>query len=569
VPDGDSDDEPAFTVIASSALQGIRNLRPELGETVVVTGLGLIGLIAAMLLKANGCRVVGIEFDKAKNAIAEKNGILTVNPAEGADPVRFVEELTGGVGADGVLITASSKSDDIIHQACQMCRKRGRLVLVGVVGMNMRRDDFYKKELSFTVSCSYGAGRYDEEYENKGHDYPVAYARWTEKRNFEAVLQTLEAGSLDVRQLITEEVDLQDYARIYGDMRKQGSIASIIRFPEDAPESRTVELAAGTAAAPGGKFGIIGAGNYTSSMVVPCLRKAGAPIRGIASAGGLNAKILARKAGAELATSDYRELLSDPQVGTVIITTRHNLHAPMVREALESGKNVFVEKPLCLNEEQLEGILEAAGKAPEGTTLTVGFNRRFSPFAVKMKSILGDAPMNIVATMNAGFIPPEVWVHDLETGGGRIIGEACHFIDLCSFLAGSPVAAVCMNALGENPEDNTDNASILLRFENGSNAVINYFANGSKSYPKEKVEVFCQGKVLSLDNWRKLSAFGVRGFRTVRGRMDKGQARQFALLTERLRKGGEPLIPLGSIVNTTRASFAALRSLKEKRWIEL
>ena len=569
VPDGVSDDEAAFTVIASIALQGIRNLRPELGETVVVTGLGLIGLIAAMLLKANGCRVVGIEFDKAKNAIAEKNGILTVNPAEGADPVRFVEELTGGVGADGVLITASSKSDDIIHQACQMCRKRGRLVLVGVVGMNMRRDDFYKKELSFTVSCSYGAGRYDEEYENKGHDYPVAYARWTEKRNFEAVLQTLEAGSLDVRQLITEEVDLQDYAQIYGDMRKQGSIASIIRFPEDALESRTVELAAGTAAAPGGKFGIIGAGNYTSSMVVPCLRKAGAPIRGIASAGGLNAKILARKAGAELASSDYRELLSDPQVGTVIITTRHNLHAPMVREALESGKNVFVEKPLCLNEEQLEGILEAAGKAPEGTTLTVGFNRRFSPFAVKMKSILGDAPMNIVATMNAGFIPPEVWVHDLETGGGRIIGEACHFIDLCSFLAGSPVAAVCMNALGENPEDNTDNASILLRFENGSNAVINYFANGSKSYPKEKVEVFCQGKVLSLDNWRKLSAFGVRGFRTVRGRMDKGQARQFALLTERLRKGGEPLIPLGSIVNTTRASFAALRSLKEKRWIEL
>ena len=569
VPDGVSDDEAAFTVIASIALQGIRNLRPELGETVVVTGLGLIGLIAAMLLKANGCRVVGIEFDKAKNAIAEKNGILTVNPAEGADPVRFVEELTGGVGADGVLITASSKSDDIIHQACQMCRKRGRLVLVGVVGMNMRLDDFYKKELSFTVSCSYGAGRYDEEYENKGHDYPVAYARWTEKRNFEAVLQTLEAGSLDVRQLITEEVDLQDYAQIYGDMRKQGSIASIIRFPEDALESRTVELAAGTAAAPGGKFGIIGAGNYTSSMVVPCLRKAGAPIRGIASAGGLNAQILARKAGAELASSDYRELLSDPQVGTVIITTRHNLHAPMVREALESGKNVFVEKPLCLNEEQLEGILEAAGKAPEGTTLTVGFNRRFSPFAVKMKSILGDAPMNIVATMNAGFIPPEVWVHDLETGGGRIIGEACHFIDLCSFLAGSPVAAVCMNALGENPEDNTDNASILLRFENGSNAVINYFANGSKSYPKEKVEVFCQGKVLSLDNWRKLSAFGVRGFRTVRGRMDKGQARQFALLTERLRKGGEPLIPLGSIVNTTRASFAALRSLKEKRWIEL
>ena len=569
VPDDVSDEEAAFTVIASIALQGIRNLKPELGETIVVTGLGLIGLIAAMLLKANGCRVVGIEFDPAKTAIAEKNGILTVNPAEGADPVRFVETLTGGVGADGVLITASSKSDDIIHQACQMCRKRGRLVLVGVVGMDMRRDDFYKKELSFTVSCSYGAGRYDEEYENKGHDYPVAYARWTEKRNFEAVLQTLSDGGLDVRQLITEEVDLEDYSLIYGDMRKKGSIASIIRFPEDAPESRTVEVSAPASAAPGGKFGIIGAGNYTTSMVVPCLKKAGAPIRSVASAGGLNAKIVARKAGAELASSDYRELLADPEVGTVIITTRHNLHAPMVREALEAGKSVFVEKPLCLNEEQLDSILEALGKAQDGVTLTVGFNRRFSPFAVKMKSILGDAPMNIVATMNAGFIPPEVWVHDLETGGGRIIGEACHFIDLCSYLAGSPVAAVCMNALGQNPEDNTDNASILLRYANGTNAVINYFANGSKSYPKEKVEVFCQGRVLALDNWRKLSAFGVKGFRGMRGRMDKGQRRQFALLTERLRNGGAPLIPAESIINTTRASFAALRSLKEKRWIEL
>lgn len=569
VPDNVSDEEAAFTVIGSIGLQGIRNLNPQLGETVVVTGLGLIGLVVAQLLKANGCRVIGTDFDQQKVDMANSFGVTAINPAKGIDPVKFVLEQTNGVGADGVIITASTKSDEVIHQSCDMSRKRGRIVLVGVIGLNMRRDDFYKKELSFQVSCSYGAGRYDEEYENKGHDYPIAYVRWTEKRNFETILQTIASGGLNVKALITEEVELKDYNEIYGDMRKRGSIASIIKFPEQPNVNRVVNVEGNKFSAGNGKIGIIGAGNYTSSMVVPCLKKANAKIKYIASAGGLNAKILAKKAEAEAATSDYQEILKDPEVDMVIVTTRHNLHAKMVLEALQANKSVFVEKPLCLHPEELDAIEKAYEAADKNVTLTVGFNRRFSPFATKLKSMIGDGPKNIIATMNAGFIPKEMWVHDLEIGGGRIIGEACHFIDLCSYLAGSRVKAVCVNALGENPEENTDNMSILLQYENGSNAVINYFANGSKAYAKERVEVFSQERVFVLDNWRKLTGYGAKGFSKMSGTMDKGQKNQFALLNERIINGGESLIPFESIINTTRASFACIQSLKEHSWISL
>ena len=569
IPDNVTDEEATFTVIGSIGLEGIRLLKPEFGETIVVVGLGLIGLVTAQLLKSNGCNVIGVDFDQQKIDLAISKGIVAINAGKGVDPVQFVEEQTNENGADGVIITASSKSDDVIHQACEMSRKRGRIILVGVIGMNMRRDDFYKKELSFQVSCSYGAGRYDEEYENKGHDYPLAYVRWTEKRNFETILNSISTGRLDVVALITEEVDLADYEAIYGDMRKRGSIASILRFPEQTSIERVVEVQ-GNRFSPGkGKIGIIGAGNYTSSMVVPCLMKAHASIKYIASAQGLNAKILAKKAGAELATSDYTEILKDKDVDLVIITTRHNLHAKMTTEALQAGKNVFVEKPLCLNEGELESIISSYNNAPAGTTLTVGFNRRFSPYAVKLKQMCGQGPKNIVATMNAGFIPPEMWVHDLEIGGGRIIGEACHFIDLCSYIAGSRVISVCMNALGETPEENTDNASILLKYENGSNAVINYFANGSKSYAKERIEVYAQQKVFVIDNWRKLEGYGVKGFSKKSGTLDKGQKDMFAQLNERIINGGESLISFDSIVNTTRASFAAIRSLKERKWIDV
>lgn len=569
VPDNVTDDEAAFTVIGSIGLEGVRLLKPELGETIVVVGLGLIGLMASQLLRASGCRVIGVEFDQAKLDLAASWGVIPVNPARGDDQVKVVEQLTGGVGADGVLITASAHDDSIIHNSCLMCRKRGRIVLVGVIGLNMRRDDFYKKELSFQVSCSYGPGRYDDDYENKGIDYPLPYVRWTEKRNFETILQSISQGGLNVKSLVTEEVDLKDYLEIYGDMRRRGSIASIIRFPEDEKIERVVDVADNHFDAATGKIGIIGAGNYTSSTVVPCLKRCGARVKYVASAGGLTAKVVAGKVGAEKATSDYHEILNDPEVSLAIITTRHNMHARMVLETLQAGKSVFVEKPLCLNAGELDGIINAYKAAKPGTALTVGFNRRFSPFAIKLKKMTGEGPKNIIATMNAGFIPKEVWVHDLAVGGGRIIGEACHFIDLCSYLAGSKVVSICMNAMGENPQENTDNASILLRYENGTNAVINYFANGSKSYAKERVEVFSQERVFILDNWRCLTGYGVKGFSRIKGRMDKGQKNEFALLAERTKNGGEPLIPFESIINTTKASFAAIQSLRERRWVDI
>lgn len=570
VPNNVTDEQAAFTVIGSIGLEGIRLLKPELGETIVVVGLGLIGLIVAQLLRSNGCRVIGVEFDQAKLDLAAKWGVIPVNPAKGDDQVKVVEELTNGIGADGVIITASAHDDSIIHNACMMSRKRGRIILVGVIGLNMRRDDFYKKELSFQVSCSYGPGRYDEDYENKGLDYPLPFVRWTEKRNFETILMAIENGGLDVDSLISEVVDLEDYNQIYGDMRKKGVIASIVRYPSETNGSNHVKLETKAFEGKTGKLGIIGAGNFTTATVIPALLKCKANVKYISSrTNGLEAKTAAKKMGAEIATTDYTTILNDPEVNMVICTTRHDMHRRMVCETLAAGKSVFVEKPLCLNETELTEITEAYKAAPHGTTLTVGFNRRFSPFAVQMKKLLGEGAKNIVATMNAGFIPPEVWVHDLQVGGGRIVGEACHFIDLCSYLAGSNVISVCVNALGQNPQENTDNMSILLRYENGSNAVINYFANGSKSYPKEKVEVFFQEKVLTLDNWRVLTGYGFKNFKKMKSSMDKGHKAEFSLLNDRAQNGGEALIPFDSLVNTTKASFACITSLKENRWVSL
>lgn len=570
IPENVSDEEAAFTVIGSIGLQGIRLINPQLGETVVVIGLGLIGLIAAQLLQANGCRVIGIDFDEEKVQLAREKNIIGINPTKGTDPVKYVLEETASYSADAILITASTKTDEVIHQAAEMSRKKGRIVLVGVIGLGLRRDDFYKKELSFQVSCSYGPGRYDDDYENRGIDYPLPFVRWTEKRNFETVLQAIAMGRIDVKSLITEEVKLDNYKEIYGDMRKHGSIASIIKYPSDSKMRTVVEVTSLNFTGTKGQIGIIGAGNFTSATMLPALTKSKACIRYIASAQGLSAKILAKKVGAKRATSDYHEILKDDVVDLVMITTRHNLHAPMVLDALYAGKHVFVEKPLCLNQKELGEIVTAYQMAQKnGVTLTVGFNRRFSSFAVKMKELAGKGVKNIIATMNAGFIPSEVWVHDLKTGGGRIIGEACHFIDLCSFLTDSIVTSVCMNAMGENPEENTDNASILLRYKDGSNAVINYFANGSKSYSKERVEIYTQEKTLVLDNWRELKGYGCKGFTKMKKSMDKGHTTQFSLLNERILRGGEALIPFCSIINTTKASFACIESLKLNKWIEI
>lgn len=569
IPDNVSFEDASFTVVGAIGLQGIRLINPTFGETIVVTGLGLIGLISAQILKANGCNVIGIDFDKEKLELASSWGITAINAAEN-DVVKTIETLTNNHGADGVLITASAQTDSIISESAQMCRKRGRVVLVGVIGLNISRSDFYDKEISFQVSCSYGPGRYDSNYEEKGLDYPIGFVRWTEKRNFEAILGALSTKSLKVSELITERVELEDYNKVYDNLSKKGAIASIINYTSTLDDVLSSKIAVNSnlSRPTSGVIGIIGAGNFTSSMIVPTLSKLGANIRYIASSKGLSSTLLAKKYGIGYSTTDYSEILNDSTTDSIIITTRHNQHAKQVLEGLKAEKHVFVEKPLAINIEDLGNILDSIRKTE--TTVTVGFNRRFSPFSISAKEALGSdpGPINVTATMNAGEIPLEHWVQDMEQGGGRIIGEACHYIDLISYFTGSKVKSVLLASNGTNPKDNTDNASILLKYENGSLGVINYFSNGSKSYPKERIEIFQSGKNIIIDNFKQIQFFGFRnkGFKKTQ---DKGHSNQFKNWLDMIQKGGEPIIPFDSIYNTSKASILCIESLKTNSWVDV
>lgn len=577
IPGNVSQEEATFTVVGSIGLQGIRLCAPTFGEAIVVIGLGLIGLLTAQLLAASGCRVIGIDIEKEKCSLAEKWGVITVNPSDGTDPIKAVLDSTHGIGADGVIITASAKSNDIISQSAQMSRKRGRIILVGVIGLNINRTEFYDKELLFQVSCSYGPGRYDDNYEQKGIDYPLGYIRWTEKRNFEAVLQAISSGNLNVKELITEIVDINDFNKVYGNIGRSRSIASIFKYPVPDDTSKnpapqhTIELSKVKSEGAKGVVGVIGAGNFTKMTMLPAMEGSGAIFKYIASSGGVTGTSLARKFGFSFSTTDYKQILTDKDVDIVIITTKHNTHAKFIIESLHADKHVFVEKPLALDEEQLISIIDTYNEVNGRKSLMVGFNRRFSPHTQAIKKSLGlnPGPVNLNLTMNAGFIPKEVWVHDMSIGGGRIIGEACHYLDLCVFLTGSEIVSVCMNGMGENPASNLDNASILLKFKNGSNAVVNYFANGSKAYSKERLEVYSRERIWITDNFRTTKAFGVKGFKNIKTKVDKGHKVQFHKYIERIQNGGEPLIPFNEIVNVTKASFAAIQSLKEKRWIDI
>jgi predicted dehydrogenase/threonine dehydrogenase-like Zn-dependent dehydrogenase len=566
IPASVSDEEAAFTVIGSIALQGIRLCNPTFGETIVVTGLGLIGLITAELLLANGCNVIGIDVDESKIVLAEQKGIICINPKQNADVVKFVKEKTNSTGVDGVIITASAKSDDIVAQAAQMSRKRGRIILVGVVGLNLSRADFYEKELSFQVSCSYGPGRYDDSYEKYGNDYPLAYVRWTEKRNFEAILNAIASGKLDVQSFITDRVPLHDYKQIYDNLGSKKSIASLLIYPETSDDKSIIYISSADFKKQQGGIGIIGAGNFTAMTMLPALKKLNANLISIASAGGVTGTALSKKYLIAKSTTDYKEVINDTDVDLIMITTRHNLHAAMVVEALKNKKHVFVEKPLALNADELNAIINVYDGT---TTLTVGFNRRFSPHTQKIKQLVKGSELNVIATMNAGFISTESWVQDLQSGGGRIIGEACHYIDLISFITGSEVKEVCMNAMGLYPKENTDNASVLLKYENGSTGVINYFSNGSKNYSKERIEVYFQEKTIVVDNFKTTTGYGFKNFSALKTKIDKGHTAQFKLLKDRLENGGKSLISFNELVNTTKTSFAAIESLKHKSWIKI
>ena len=567
VPDTVSDDEAAFAVLGAIALQGIRLVQPTLGEAVVVTGLGLIGLMTVQLLRAHGCRVLGIDLDPAKLRLAEGFGAETVDLSVGGDPVAAAQAFSRGRGVDAVIITASTKSSEPVRQAAVMSRKRGRIVLVGVTGLELSRADFYEKELTFQVSCSYGPGRYDPNYEDKGQDYPVGFVRWTEQRNFEAVLDMMAAGRLDVKPLVSHRFAIAEAGRAYdlvtGDAPSLGILLDYpdaATRPAEALRQRTVELAPAAARQPAVRkvsLGVIGSGNYATAVLIPAFKSAGARLVSVASNAGVSGVHAARKFGFRRATTDVAELLEDPSVRAVVIATRHDTHADLVGRALDAGKHVFVEKPLALSRDEIARIEAARSRAVASGAdplVMVGFNRRFAPHVLKIKSLLDgtSGPKSFVMTVNAGAIPPEHWTQDREVGGGRIVGEACHFIDLLRFLAGAPIVSQHVQPMDSSAGDT---ATITLAFADGSVGTVHYFANGSKAFPKERLEVFAGGRILQLDNFRSLTGFGWPGFRKLNlWQQDKGQKACAAAFVRAVEQGGPAPIPFDELLEVSRAT---------------
>jgi predicted dehydrogenase/threonine dehydrogenase-like Zn-dependent dehydrogenase len=568
IPEGVSYEEACFTVVGAIGLQGIRLVQPTFGEKVVVIGLGLIGLITIQLLKANGCEVIGFDLEDDKIRMAHLLGIEAFNSRE-IDMASEVMQRTNRIGADAVIITASTQSSDVIAAAARMSRKKGRIVLVGVIGLDLKRSDFYEKELTFQVSCSYGPGRYDSNYEQKGLDYPIGYVRWTEKRNFQAVLTAIKNGQLRVSPLISEIKDLADYHQIYGHISNREIIASLLRYSTDSnPLPSVVQLKARVPGQAKGQIAIIGSGSFVASTILPQLKKCKTPVKYLVSSKGLSGTMLAKKYNIPFSATELEIVLQDNEVSLLIISTRHNLHADQVIRGLQSGKSVFVEKPLALTHAELENIIEAY-RTHEGR-LYVGFNRRYSPFALKARQYLGSDPgaINMVMTINAGSIPMSHWTQDMEIGGGRIVGEACHFIDLMTYVSGSLVQSVVMNGMGQDPSKNTDNASILLRFKNGSQGTIHYFSNGHKSYPKERMEIYASGKTMIIDNFRSIRFYGGNG-QNYKSRQDKGHLEQFRLLCKGLSHDQWPAMTIEEIINTTRASLSCLDSIEKGTWIHV
>lgn len=578
IPDSVTDEAASFTVLASIGLQGIRLAQPTLGETFVVTGVGLIGLMTVQLLRAQGCRVLAIDFDEQKLALARSYGAETCNPGKGEDVVSAGMTFSRGRGVDGVIITASTKSSDPVTQAAHMCRKRGRIVLVGVTGLELSRADFYEKELTFQVSCSYGPGRYDPSYEDQGNDFPIGFVRWTEQRNFEAVLDMLASGQLEVDSLISHRVAFEDAADAYQTLTTDSSALGIILQYTSAEAERNIKevVLAPSAVASFDPVkpvvGFIGAGNYASRMLIPAFKSAGAQFHTIVTAGGINGVIHGSKAGFAQASTDISAMLGESSINTVAIVTRHDSHARFVAQALEAGKHVFVEKPLAIETRDLVTVEEAYRKAVEQGLkphLMVGFNRRFSPQVQKMKKLLAAVkePKSFIMTMNAGAIPANHWTQDPSVGGGRIIGEACHFIDLMRFLAGSKIVSIQARRMGDTPAVaiTEDKAAITLGFEDGSFGTILYLANGASSFPKERVEVFAAGRVLQLDNFRKLKGFGWPGFSKLNlWKQNKGQSECAAAFLAAVQNGAVTPITSDEIFEVARVSIEVARILREQ-----
>jgi predicted dehydrogenase/threonine dehydrogenase-like Zn-dependent dehydrogenase len=561
IPEGVCDETAAFTVLAAIGLQGVRLAQPSFGETVLVSGLGLIGLLTAQLLRAQGCRVLGLDPSADACALARSLGVEVLQLG-GADPVVWCQSCTDGIGVDAVLITAATSSSEPVHVAAQSCRQRGRIVLVGVTGLELRRDLFYKKELSFQVSCSYGPGRYDPAYEQGGLDYPIGFVRWTEQRNFAAVLQSMAQGQLQTDALISHRFGIAQAAEAYDLLSSDTpSLGILLSYPQTAdPAQRAVLLSQDEPAnRPPAEpcLSVLGAGNHAARTLVPALARAGARFDAIAASQGMAPAHVGRRHGFALASTDVGAVLRREQSNAVVIATRHDSHARLICEALEAGKHCYVEKPLCLNSaelEQIERVYEATRAAALPPLLMVGFNRRFAPLVVELRRQLHalSGPRVFVYTCNAGAIPAAHWTQDPASGGGRLLGEACHFVDLLRHLAGSPIDDLQLTSAAD-AKPCPDTFSLQLRFADGSIGTVHYLANGHKAFPKERLEVFAGGRVLQLDNYRKLRAWGVAGFKTRRlWSQDKGQNACAAAFVTAIREGTAPQIASAELFEVQR-----------------
>lgn len=571
IPDGVEDEAAAFVVVASIGLQGIRLASPSMGEAFVVTGVGLIGLLTVQLLRAQGCRVLAIDFDESKLDLARGFGAMTCNPAQGEDPVAVGMAFSRGHGVDGVIITASTSSSDPVTQAARMSRKRGRIVLVGVTGLELNRADFYEKELSFQVSCSYGPGRYDPSYEEQGKDYPFGFVRWTEQRNFEAILDLLAGEQLQVTPLVSQRFAFEDAALAYTALSDDKSgLGLLLQYSSPTQQRLTsrVELPASTALQTNQPaLGFIGAGNYASRILIPAFRAAGGQLHTLATAGGVNGVIHGKSTGFRFASSDADEVIANSEISSLVVATRHDSHAEFVEKGLAAAKHVFVEKPLAIDAEGLSRVRKAYAQADNPRPqLMVGFNRRFAPQVQKMKQLLDTVsePKTFILTMNAGAIPADHWTQDLCVGGGRIIGEACHFIDLLRFFVGAPIVDVQARSMGKAPgvDVTEDKATLTLSFADGSLGTIHYFANGAARFPKERIEAFAAGRVLQLDNFRKLRGFGWPGFARMNlWKQDKGQQACAEAFLASMRNG-VAAIPVEEIFEVAEVTIDAALQLR-------
>ncbi|WP_286233916.1 bi-domain-containing oxidoreductase [Thalassotalea sediminis] len=561
IPDNVDDESAAFTVLASIGLQGIRLAKPTLGEQVVVIGAGLIGLLTIQLLIAQGCRVLAVDFDQQKLALAQQFGAETCNPKQGEDPIKTGLAFSRQQGVDAVIITASTSSSDPVSQAANMSRKRGRIVLVGVTGLELNRSEFYEKELSFQVSCSYGPGRYDDKYETQGHDYPLGFVRWTEQRNFIAILDMMAMGKLNVKPLISHRFLFEDALNAYQELSdNKSALGILLTYPKSpAPVIKTLTLNEAKATSDDVVIGFVGAGNYASRVLIPAFKAAHANLHTIATSTGVSSVIHGKNNGFLQATTDTDAMLNNDNINTIAIVTQHNSHATFVNQALANQKHVFVEKPLAINQQQHDSVVKQY-QATDNQLLMVGFNRRFAPHIVKMKALLAGstAPKSFIMTINAGEIPKAHWTQDPAIGGGRIIGEACHFIDLMRFLADSKISNIQAQQMGSKGKVaiTEDKVAITLSFEDGSFGTIHYLANGAASFPKERIEVFAENKVIQLDNFRKMTGYGFKNFKKMNlWQQDKGQKACAKAFVDAIANGLKSPIPVEEIFEVSQATL--------------